>query len=289
MRYDSWSDNQGGTSLWKLVWADVCLRLILPYSGMAGTLANLTGIALCRDRVKAGTADIIIHALPTSGFVIIAGMDHFEISDSTDLYLRVLSLIGSLLLERTHHSIVHAGAIQTRMGALLFCGPSYVGKSTLGFFAWQAGQTLMGDDRLVYHPDTASVSPFPKPLKPRVGPDFQLPLCSGGDLHFVGRLENENHRVIPRSMPGITPLDGRVSVHRIYFLERSDTSTSTLRSLTAVEALPRWMNQMMFTRSGSMLSSLATLEACANTGRVKVLRVGVHDTHQALQLMLAGC
>lgn len=210
------------------------------------------------------------------GFVVIAGASRHEECGWSNLWLRVLSLMGGLFLERTRQLIVHAGAIQTEAGAILFSGPSYVGKSTLALCAWQAGMTLLGDDRLLYHPGTAMVSAFPKPLKPRV--DSVLPNDdSDGSRQFLGRLENEGHLVIPRSLAGMTPLDERVPVHRVFFLERSQSSSSDLRPLTAAEALPRWMNQMMLSQSHAVLSTLPALEQWAKAGRVHGLRIGVHD------------
>lgn len=275
----------GRDALWSAAWSDVTLYLSLAYPGMATSLSALTGLALSRVP-GSGPADIVIGAGVAGGFVVIAGVFRYEVSGLSDLWLRVISLMGGLFLERTRQLIVHAGAIRTDAGAILFSGPSYVGKSTLALCAWQAGMTLLGDDRLMYHPGTAMVSAFPKPLKPRV--DSVSPNDdSDGSRQFLGRLENEGHLVIPRSLAGMTPLDESVPVYRVFFLDRSRSSSSDLRLLTAAEALPRWMNQMMLSQSHTVLSTLPALEKWAKAGRVHGLRIGVHDIQRALQLMLS--
>jgi hypothetical protein len=104
---------------------------------------------------------------------------------------------------------------------------------------------------------------------------------------FMGRLEGEYHQVIARAVPGMMPLEGKVPVHRIFFLERSREAVSHLRRLTAKEALPRWLNQMMLSQSRAMLITLAPLERWTQTGDVYELRVGDRDTDRALHLMLS--
>jgi hypothetical protein len=277
----------GLQGVWIMIWVDVSLRLLLPNAKLAARLSALTGLRLSPDIARASHVDVAVDQGSSGRCLITVGASRYEVTNEADLGLRLLSLIGSLLLERTGQLIVHAGAIRCEKGALLFCGPSYVGKSTLGFRAWQAGLTLIGDDRLVFHAEEASVSAFPKPLKPRVSPidtESEVPMLAD---QFMGRLEGEYHQVIARAVPGMMPLEGKVPVHRIFFLERSREAVSHLRRLTAKEALPRWLNQMMLSQSRAMLITLAPLERWTQTGDVYELRVGDRDTDRALHLMLS--
>jgi hypothetical protein len=274
--------------VWSLSWVDVNLILWLPGPQWADRLSALLGIRLQPEESNPSDPDVLVNDLAIGGFQITAADTFHEVANESDLLLRVISLIGSLLLGKTRQLIVHAGAIVTGEGALLFCGPSYVGKSTLGFYAWKTGLDLLGDDRVVFHSEEASVSAFPKPLKPRVPigncPDF----LSGSATGLMGWLEGEAHWVVARSQSGIVPLALKVPIQRIIFLERSGMAGSQLRQLAAQEALPRWLNQIMLSQCSSRLETIQTLEHLVFAGRVHALDVGEGDIDGALQLMLSA-
>lgn len=94
--------------------------------------------------------DVLLQMPPTGSFLIEPGAGRILVEstggDTELLEHRIASSAICTLLARRGDVVLHAGAIEAGGGAVLFCGPSLRGKSTLVRALGEDGYRLVGED-----------------------------------------------------------------------------------------------------------------------------------------------
>ncbi len=149
------------------------------------------------------------------------------------------SVFGALLHQRGLWPL-HACAVQTPEGAVLFAGRSGMGKSTLAWALHQRGYTILADDisALSIHED-GSATVLPSIPQVKLSPDVasHLGVDSTGLRrdHVKGKF--------------ITPVErfssGPTSVRRVVFLDLSDDEDVSMEDISGTEAV-RHLTQATF-------------------------------------------
>lgn len=150
-----------------------------------------------------------------------------------------LFLLGSCFaaaLFQRRHLPLHASAVLTRDGAVLFSGESGVGKSTLAAHLWGRGYTIIADDVSTIHFD-----PRGRPLVATGVRQIRLWANALDHLEIDPRpLE----RVRPDLEKYALPLEddggeGLYPIRRIVLLSQHNDSVIETRPITGMEKLPR--------------------------------------------------
>ena len=84
---------------------------------------------------------------------------------------RLVSAIAPLFAAERGDVVLHASAVVTARGAVLFCGRSGVGKSTLAYLLAHAGHPMLAEDGAALTLDGDRVRAWPGPLGARVADD----------------------------------------------------------------------------------------------------------------------
>ncbi len=195
----------------------------------------------------------------------------------------------SLLLNQPGLYELHAGAIAVGNSAHLVLGAGRVGKSTLILEAWLAGQTVLGDDRLVIDATGGGVLAVPKPVKIRLG-GRALPSRLGprllGEAYTFGHLAGEARLMLHRSLPGMAPVGRAYEIGGVHILRRAGGRRSSKRPATRYEAITALLEQS-FAGSYSNLGVLRPFAAALREQRIDILEVGDNDLARALALSLS--
>lgn len=150
----------------------------------------------------------------------------------TDVRVFLLGSCFGALLHQRGLFVLHASAIGTDAGGILFCGPSGIGKSTLLIALIQRGYPMLADDvaALAIEGDGVVV----RPAFPRARLWLDAVIALGGDL-----------ATLTRTRPGLEKYDVPVAsrkfvetptpVRRIYLLSMHDKDTIDFTSLAAAE------------------------------------------------------
>jgi hypothetical protein len=102
---------------------------------------------------------------PTASFLIEAACGRLVVdSEANDAELREHRIVSSAvctLLSMRGDLVLHASAIEIGGRAVLFCGPTQRGKSTLARVLGEAGQRLLGEDGIAIELDETKATAFP--------------------------------------------------------------------------------------------------------------------------------
>ena len=147
---------------------------------------------------------------------------------------------GALLHQRGL-LILHASAIQTDRGALVFLGPSGAGKSTLAAGLVKAGYRLMADDfcAIGLSPDQEP-QVFPAFTGVRLWNDTLQQLgCDRQTMQRVWHKEDKYTQFLPDKLAS-----QESKLRAIYLLEPADLPTVSVTSLTKVEQFEALMSNV---------------------------------------------
>lgn len=124
-------------------------RLPEPDGEPAGALEDETGHRWYAS-YELGAGDVLLQMPPTGSFLIEPGAGRVVVESTGDdpelLEHRIASSAVCILLTKRGDVVLHAAAVEAGSGAILFCGPSLRGKSTLVRALGAAGRQLIGED-----------------------------------------------------------------------------------------------------------------------------------------------
>ena len=105
--------------------------------------------------------------------------------------------------------------------------------------------------------------------------------------YIQGQLAGEERVLISRDAEGMAAIGSTYPLGAMIFLERGDTSISSLKSIRGTSALSRSLNQLIMTRSANGLKMIKPLERLLRSELVFTLSVGNADTENALNVLTA--
>jgi hypothetical protein len=100
---------------------------------------------------------------------------------------RLLNTLIALLLAQRGELVLHAAAVQTERGAVIFCGPSGRGKSTLAAVLGTQGFPILAEDVIVLTVQDGCVLAWPGPIGVRLDPATAQTLGGSGSTVVRGK------------------------------------------------------------------------------------------------------
>lgn len=272
----------------RYTWRDCAVTLAVQ-GAAASLLTARVGelLALPAEDVDA-PPDLTAQALPDGGWRLTWGECRQTLADLDDLLLLLLAQMSQLFAQRTRYLLLHAAACAQGEAAVLFAGPSRVGKSTLMLAAWRAGHTLLADDLLAVDPETRQAMTFPKAMKPRLAerrlptPAERLP----GTQRLVGELNGEYRLLLGRGLPGMAAHDQSFRLGRLYLVARAASGPSRVATLERDTALRGLLAQVLTTRGAAPMEGVRLLKDWWSRGEVQRLWLGENDQEGAVALTL---
>jgi hypothetical protein len=130
--------------------------------------------------------------------------------------------------------VLHASAVATPAGALVFVGRPGAGKSTIAAALALRGFPLITDDFLIIEQAETVPHAVPSQVEPRLWPESVIALLGDRRFPAVGQ-RTTKRRISPASAAGVVLAETPVPVHQIYLLPA--TETEPVRRLTPPTAL----------------------------------------------------
>jgi hypothetical protein len=141
--------------------------------------------------------------------------------------------------------VLHASAVATSAGALVFVGRAGAGKSTIAAALALRGFPLITDDFLIIEQTQTVPHAVPSKVEPRLWPESVVALLGDQRFPAVGQ-RTTKRRISPASAAGVVLAETPVPVHRIYLLPATETEPvgrvtppATLAALTACAFIAR--------------------------------------------------
>ncbi len=277
--------------LYRFDWRDC--RLILGVVGtepsvMAQRVSTLLALPVV-DFTKDGEVDLTVRELTDGAWLLEAGHIHQLYTNQDDLLVNLLAQMGQCFIQRTGLLLLHAAACSHDGKAVMFAGPSRVGKTSLALTAWLAGHEFLGDDCLAVDPHTLLAMTFPKALKLRVTeraiPVHLAPILPT-EQHLVGRLCGEYRLLIGRGMPRMVAHERVHTLGKLYLVERASSGPSRVEPLTRDDALRGLLAQVLTTRPSAPIEGVNLLRNLRSEGAVFRLLLGENDLERAVELTM---
>ena len=164
------------------------------------------------DQLLLRIAGVARFLLQAGRDIIFEPCDHGQASDSA---IFVAGTVFGILLHQRRQAVLHASAVMVGGKAILFCGASGAGKSTMAAALGNAGYPLLNDDISVIGRDEGDV-----PVTHSDGRQLKLWQEAADALGLIDRVGNpvrdglSKHYVTPRSSIGETLPIGAVYVLR---------------------------------------------------------------------------
>ena len=185
--------------------------------------------------------------------------------------------------------VLHAACCVLDGEAVLFCGGSETGKSTLTAAAWERGLEVMNDDCVAVDPARALVRPFPQALslrlqKPEVPEPFRCFVGQSGQYSLATGFKCDRWVLFGRSLLGLVPYGVDRPVRALYLARRG----ASTRRVPAERhgALHHLLAQTRPGRAGG-LAILPFIQALLGQGKIYELEMGDQDVAGALELALS--
>ncbi len=248
-----------------------------------------TLLSLTHKKVDDNLTDVVIYIDKTdSGYHLRFSLfqKQFWFDNRDDLIVHIVTFIGVAFLNSCQQLVLHSGAIAVDGQAILFTGLPFAGKSSLALSAWLHGYPLISDDWLVFNERGQSVSPFPKPLKPRITTSaIPEPIQQQvTDAHLqMGLLANELRLIIGKESPNMVPYSAQIPVNALFYIERA--SHTAIKPLEKQDALRLILEQVMPTKP-SCLKIATLIQSLAMTNRLYHLAIGENKQEQAFRTMI---
>lgn len=210
----------------------------------------------------------------------------YSFENINDLLVNLVNLICTCFLNQCEQLVLHSGAFVINNQAVLFSGLPHSGKSTLALNAWLMKYTLINDDLLVYDDKNYHVTPFPKPMKPRL-PSTTIPdniiSQAGQENLVVGHFVHDIGLFIGRKSPRMTAYEEEIPVRSFYFIERGEMTKVSL--LNRMQALVLVLTQVVPNTSCLKIASL--IDYLLEKQALYHLTIGKNDQRKALEIMNA--
>ncbi|CAK0768428.1 conserved hypothetical protein [Gammaproteobacteria bacterium] len=272
----------------RFCWRDSFIILRTEEAGVARVVGHLLALPPLTLSVTDGPPDLEVRRIGNDGWVLESAVVTYRFEFWNDLLLNVIALMGGRFLQKTGHLVLHAGACVVDGQAILFTGPSRVGKSSLALAAWLAGREVIVDDWLAVDSDCHRAFVFPKALKPRVA-GRAVPAHLVGRLSvdhcLVGQINDEYRLIIGRGLPQMADYTQDYSIARLYMLDRAIGPTSHVEKVDRQTALQGILAQTMITARRTPLDMVRILRFLLERGEVYRLHVGEHDLERAVDIM----
>lgn len=231
--------------------------------GTSGTWLWNLGMATCHIAPGSETVDVY----PESG------------CSDTDLGYLLLGQVSALLLQKRGLPALHASAVATEGGAIVFLGPKGRGKSTMAGFVVRQGGAVLTDDLLPLQRDSdgavVGLSSFPlmkawpSTIECVLGFDERFPNVAGGldkkAIDLNGRLPFQQ---------------GSERIHTIFVLSREEApdpanegcAAVPLRGRDTVAALLQHTEYRAFLSPAQLAALLPLYSQLASQARILLLR-----------------
>ncbi|MCB2228008.1 MAG: hypothetical protein KQH53_15110 [Desulfarculaceae bacterium] len=224
-----------------------------------------------------------------SGYLITIGQWQIPVPEPGRLLHFLASTLPKAFHKLSPDPVLHASACVADGEAVLFCGRSESGKSSLAAEAWAQGLPLLNDDSTAIDPATGLARPYPHNISLRLTePVLPEPFASrlGPDSHYmIGRgWKSDYWALLDRSLPRIVPYGTGLPVRALHLVSRGEDTR--LCPADRQSALRGVLSQTYPGRAGK-LAILPWVEALAARNAIFELTVGDHDIANALSLAIA--
>ena len=263
--------------------ADICHLHALTHT------ADLLGLPLETLENGCGRSADISVVQSGSVYLLSAGKVRLSIPVTRDLTPFLSAVIPWTFFKSSPYPVLHASSCVVSDGAVLFCGGSLTGKSSLAAIAWESGFTIVNDDCTAVEPSQARVRPFPQGLSLRLQePSVREPFASAmgeNGLHVLGKGWKSDYWVVfGRSLKGMAPYGSSFPVKALYFLRRgsltrrkpADRSTALKKILT-----------LTFETQNKRMGNLPFVETLLRQNKVFELEVAEGDLSGAFSLAIS--
>lgn len=181
----------------------------------------------------------------------------------------LLNLVFPLLLGE-ERLVLHASAVETSAGAVVFVGPPGRGKSTLAAALALRGLPLITDDFLVVDQQGGPPMAVPSRVEPRLWPDSLRAILPGRGRYFpVVRQRSAKRRVSPAHVAGVPLATEPVPVVKVFVLASPERACA-FRSLSPAAAVSHVTASTFVARVDSRDARRATFDRVTSL----VARVG---------------
>ncbi len=198
--------------------ADICHLPALTHT------AELLGLSLQTLENGGRPADITV-VQAGAVYLLSAGKVRLSIPVTHNLTPFLSAIIPWTFFKSSPYPVLHASSCVVNDGAVLFCGGSLTGKSSLAVIAWESGFTIVNDDCTAIEPFNARVRPFPQGVslrlqKPAVQKPFASALGENGPFVLGKGWKSDYWVIFGRSIKGVAPYGNSFPVKALYFLRR---------------------------------------------------------------------
>lgn len=222
-----------------------------------------------------------------SAYLLTVGVREIPVTEADRLAHYLAVTIPWTFFRLSPNPVLHASSCVVDDQAVLFCGRSETGKSSLAAAAWELGLSVMSDDCTVVDPERLLVRPFPQGFSLRlpepVVPEPFTRLADQGSRYFLGKgLKSENWVLFGRSLPGFAPYGLNLPVKALYLIRRG---ASTRRSPVDRQKALRSILAQTFPGQVGALTILPFIEALMSQGKIHELEVGEGDVSGAVAMV----
>ena len=273
-------------SKYRFRWGRYCIVVENADNGLVDTVASYLSLEK-PDRVDALSPDLIVSEA-RGFFRVNAARQTLEYASKEDLLIGLTTLISAEFCNKaSDQALLHAGAIVNDEQAILFSGAAYSGKSTLALNALQQGATVVGDDWLLYEPNTAVVQAVPKAIKPRMTrAEAKEAIRTMPAINTTfGLLNGETRLMVSRGKGFFNDYASSLPIRLLAFIERG--GKTAIHSISKPEALKMILEQTIINERRLHLQGVRLLNALQHDRQVCRLVIGKNDSANALKMLLA--
>ncbi|MDX6488155.1 MAG: hypothetical protein QOK13_770 [Gaiellaceae bacterium] len=181
---------------------------------------------------------------------------------------RMVGTALPLLVAERGDLVLHAAAVETAAGAVLFAGPSGRGKSTLALSAPAIGLRLLAEDGVDVDGDGLV---WPGPRGVRLRRDVVDALAPGTPSHAAWK----SGRKATHFIPGAASVDKPVRLAAVVVLGERTRNAVVAEALDPTAAVPALLPSLIYGGSDRLHEAFAL--ACRLVERVPVFRASVPD------------
>ena len=272
-----------------LRWEGTCCRAQVHDLGALSDAADMLGLGI-EDAPEQDNSPADVSLEPfKGGYLLKVGTTSYTLPAEDDPAHYLAITIPWTFYTLSPDPVLHAAGFVVEGEAVLLCGRSGVGKSSLTAAAWKRGLRVMNDDCTVVDPARAIVRPFPQGFSLRIDepvvPAPFVEIASQGCPYYLGRgLKSENWVLFGRSLPGMVTLGQGLPVRALYFIRRGSTTRRSVADRQT--ALKNTLAQTYPGQAGKM-AILPFVEALFKQGKIHELEVGDGDISNAVDLAVS--
>jgi hypothetical protein len=251
--------------------------------------AELLGLVLEKPEAQGDYVDISVTPAPP-GYSLSTRSSGLTADDALQLTHYLTAMIPWSFFALCDQPILHASSCVVDGEAVLFCGGSETGKTSLVTAAWQMGFSVINDDCTVIDSTSGTVRPFPQGMsirleKPVIPEPLAEQLGKQGPYCLGRGWKSDHWLIVGRTVKGFVPYGKSIPVRALYLIRRG--SVTRRFPATREAALGNLLGQTFPTRV-DRLAILSFVEALWRGQRVYELEVGEGDIAGAATLALSS-